>query len=191
VIGEVLVWGREVTLDQAYSRDRVVFRLLKQAGAQLSVFSPRVSAVGDIDAILQRQQPGDLVWVPCFRQRDVADASRFARRHRVPLVFDTLISAYDKQLNERRKFSADSRPAQRLLRWERRLFAQADVLIADTLGHADYFQRVLGVSAERLVVLPVGGRTSRFLSLSRHVRSLPTNGRASCSTDHSSNCTGC
>ncbi len=168
MISEILVWGRGARLEGAYSRDRVVFRLLEQAGVRLDVFSPRVSAFGDVEALLRRRRATDLVWVPCFRQRDVAAASRFARRHRIPLVFDPLISAYDKQVNERCKFAADSRVGQRLLSWERHLFAQADVVIADTVGHADYFQRVLGVAAERLVVLPVGADESVFVQHPPH-----------------------
>jgi glycosyltransferase involved in cell wall biosynthesis len=161
-IRRVLIWGRGARLDGAYSRDRVIYRLLTQLGATLRVFSPIFSFAGDLEAILCVRGDVDLVWVPCFRQRDVLAASRFARRHSIPLVFDPLISAYDKRVNEREKYAETSSAARKLLERERRQFAVADLVVADTTGHADYFHDVLGVPRARLLVLPVGADESVF-----------------------------
>ena len=161
-IRRVLVWGRGARLDGAYSRDRVVYRLLAQLGATLRVFSPGLSALGDLEAALRVHEDVDLVWVPCFRQRDLLAARRFAHRRSIPLVFDPLISAYDKQVNEREKFAEGSAAARKLLARERRQFAGADLVIADTVGHASYFHETLGVPRERLLVLPVGADESLF-----------------------------
>lgn len=162
MLEHILIWARGATLDNAYSRDRVVFRLLQQSGIRLSTFSPSISAIGDIEAMLRRAPLVDAVWVPSFRQRDVAAAARFARRRVIPLIFDPLISAYDKQVNERGKFSADSAAARWLLKRERNRFDRADILIADTQGHADYFAEQLAVPRERIVLLPVGADESIF-----------------------------
>ncbi len=162
MLEHILIWARGATLDNAYSRDRVVYRLLQQSGIRLSTFSPRISAIGDLEALLKRLPKVDAVWVPSFRQRDVAAAARFARRRRIPLIFDPLISAYDKQLNERRKLTSNSSAAEKLLRREREQFSLADIVIADTSGHADYFSEVLGVTPEKLIILPVGADQSIF-----------------------------
>ncbi|HAG74529.1 glycosyltransferase [Thauera sp. WB-2] len=162
MLEKILIWARGATLENAYSRDRVVYRLLRQSGVQLSVFSPAISVIGDIEALIKRLPKADAVWVPSFRQRDIAAASRFARRRGIPLIVDPLISAYDKQVNERRKFPADSTRARKLLAQERGQFSVADIVIADTQGHADYFHEILGVARTKIIVLPVGADESIF-----------------------------
>jgi glycosyltransferase involved in cell wall biosynthesis len=158
-VSTVLWWGR---FDPGYSRNRILRRLLGELGWTVRDFRPRFSAPADVEARLRSIPRPDLVWVPCFRQRDLAAASRWARRQGVPLVFDPLISAYDKQVDERGKLTPRSARAVRLLVRERALFRRADRVLADTPAHADYFADVLGVARERLAVVYVGAEEALF-----------------------------
>lgn len=155
----VLWWGR---FDPDYSRNRVLRKLLPSLGWEIADFHPFFSSLADIEARLRRLGRPDLVWVPCFRQRDLAAASRWARRHGVPLLFDPLISAYDKQVFERKKYPVGSSQARRLHRWEQVLFNGADIVLADTQAHADYFYEEFGVKPDRIKVVYVGAETPLF-----------------------------
>lgn len=167
----VLWWGR---FDPGYARNRILRRLLADMGWRVRDFHPALSAVGDWEARLRGVRKPDLVWVPCFRQRDLAAASRWARAHGVPLLFDPLISAYDKQVDERGKLAPESPRARRLLAWERDLFARADRVLADTPAHADYFARTLGAARDRLAVVYVGAEASVFTPQPLTDRTGPT-----------------
>jgi glycosyltransferase involved in cell wall biosynthesis len=137
-------------------------RCLSDAGYRIVDFRPRISALGHVEAEFRLKTPVSLVWVPCFRQRDLRAARRFSTRRHVPLVFDPLVSAYDKQVFERGKISQDSSRARRLRHWEQQLFALADLVLADTQAHAEFFHDTLGVSEQRIRVVPMSADEAFF-----------------------------
>ena len=155
----VLWWGR---FDSCYSRNRILRQAFFDLGWRVVDFIPKVSRLADWESVLRRIPRPDLVWVPCFRQRDMAAARRWSGKMGVPLVFDPLISAWDKQVFERRKFSSDSWRARALLNWEAGLFRSANLLIADTQPHADFFAETFCVPAPGIRVIPVGAEEPLF-----------------------------
>ncbi|MBV1913975.1 MAG: glycosyltransferase [Pseudomonadales bacterium] len=155
----VLWWGRS---DSLYSRNGIIRHLFLELGWHIIDFAPRISELAGIEATFRNFPEVDLVWVPCFRQKDLAAAARWANKKKIALVFDPLISAYDKQVWERKKFSEQSRQASKLLDWERSLFLSANHVIADTKQHAEFYAESFGVNPEQLHVLPVSAEESLF-----------------------------
>ncbi len=155
----VLWWGR---FDPDYSRNRVLRQQLTQLGWTIRDFRPLVSRFAGMEAALRRIPAPDLVWIPCFRQRDAAAAIAWARARRVPVLFDPLISAWDKQVFERGKFAEDSAEANALLTWEKKLFDGADMVVADTAPHADFFAQRFGLPEDKLAVIGVGAEETLF-----------------------------
>ena len=161
----ILIWGRYGNYGPDYPRNRVIESVLRTQGHQVSRFLPKMSWCADWEYVLRRGVRPDLIWVPCFRQRDLPAAARYAKRNGIPLIFDPLISAYDKQVNERNKFEANSQKGLKLLMHERALFSKADIVIADTAGHAIYFSNTLAVPKSQTYVIAVGAEEELFRSV--------------------------
>jgi glycosyltransferase involved in cell wall biosynthesis len=155
----IVWWGR---FDPEYSRNRILRRLLLEENWRIQDFQPHSRLFAKWEADRSIQGRPDLVWVPCFRQRDFAAARMWSSRRKVPLVFDPLVSAYDKQVYERGKFRPDGWRAERILRWEKTLFQAADRVLADTREHARFFSDTFQLSRDKVFVVPVGAEESLF-----------------------------
>lgn len=164
----ILWWGR---FDPDYSRNRILRAHLAEMGLDIIDFFPKSQAFANLEARLKRVPKTDLVWVPCFRQRDFGAAHKWAKAHKIPLVFDPLISAYDKQVFERKKAVPNSSKAKKLLKWEKTLFQKADVVVADTLSHAQYFQEQFNISEDKTRIVYVGAEETVFNPVSETSRS--------------------
>ncbi len=158
---KVLWWGR---FDADYSRNRILRQLFLSLDWEIVDFLPKIAALGDIEAYIRQIPAVDLVWVPCFRQRDLIAAHRWAKRTKTPLIFDPLISAYDKQICERKKFPKESDQAKKLLKWEQTLFQSADYVVADTEQHAAFYASTMHINSNKVFILPVGAEESLFTS---------------------------
>ncbi|TNE41085.1 MAG: glycosyltransferase [Alphaproteobacteria bacterium] len=155
----VLWWGR---FDPDYSRNRILRKCFLSLGWEVRDFHPRVGPLAGLQAMLQGIEAPDLVWVPAFRQRDIKAATRWARSKGVPIIFDPMISAFDKQVFERQKFPATSRKAMKLLQWEKKRLHAADMVLADTRHHADFFVETFDLPAEATAVVALGAEEGIF-----------------------------
>ncbi len=155
----VLWWGR---FDPEYSRNRILRQFLFDLGYTLYDFRPRISWLGTVEAAVARLPVPDAIWVPAFRQSDFNSARIYADKHNIPLIFDPLISAWDKAVFERKKYSEESWRSKRLLYREQQMFSRADLVLADTELHAQFFIDDLLAAANRTTVIPVGAEEKLF-----------------------------
>ncbi len=155
----LLWWGRS---DPRYSRNQIILGLLADLGWRVDFFHPLASPLGKVQALFQRPKVPDLVWVPCFRQRDMNSALYWARQWKCPLVFDPLISAYQKEVHERGKWHENHKKAQQIRRWEAGLFRRADVVIADTHAHARFYIDTFRIDPRKVFVVHVGADDQLF-----------------------------
>ena len=166
----VLWWGR---FNEGYSRNRILRSVLRDKGWDLVDFRPSLSVVGDVQSLLKNLPKPDLIWVPCFRQRDFYAAKRYARLMKIPVLFDPLISSYDKRVFENRKLSEGGFRAERLRRWERGMFRSSSIILADTDEHARFFVEELGADPLRIFTVPVGAEEELFNQQSAGIPSDP------------------
>ncbi|MBN2683716.1 MAG: glycosyltransferase [Pontiellaceae bacterium] len=163
-------WGRS---DPAYSRNAIMIQALEALGWTISYFRPHISATAHIEALFRLRKCPGAVWVPAFRQRDFFGARRFARLMDIPVIFDPLISAYDKRVLEFKKLEVNTPKARKLLQRERAMFSSADLILADTTAHKTFFEEQLNTSPERCFVVPVGADESIFTPQASHPLGRP------------------
>ena len=159
----VLWWGR---FDPGYSRNRVYAALFKELGWEVDYFFVKLfPKFGDVEAFfrgLWRRPKPDLVWVPVARQRDVLAACRWAHARGVKVVFDPMISAWDKKVLEQRKWKAEEPRARKLLVREIKMMNAPDLVTWDPSCHVDFCAEYLKVPREKLRVLLTGTDESVF-----------------------------
>ena len=153
----VLFWGR---FDHGYSKTRVNAAAFRALGWEVDYFDVKwCCRLGDVEAFfrgLDRRPKPDLVLVPVCRQRDVAAACRWAHKRGIKVLFDPMISAWDKKVLEQKKWKAEERRAKRLLAWEKKLMAMPDFITWDTSCHVDFAAEYLDVPREKMTPLFTG-----------------------------------
>ena len=160
---KVLFWGR---FDPGYSRNRVYAALFRELGWEVDYFFVKwFPKFGDLEAVVRglgRKPLPDLVWVPVCRQRDILAACRWAHRRGVKVLFDPMISAWDKKVLEQMKWKAEESRAKKLHAHETVLMNAPDMVTWDTSGHLEFCAKQFGVPREKLRVLLTGTAVMLF-----------------------------
>jgi len=108
--------------------------------------------------LLAKRPQGDALIVGYPGHFDLPAARRAARGR--PVVFNPLLSLADTIVSDRGRFRAGSPAARTLATIDRRAFATADVVVADTEAHAEYLKELAG--HDRFEVCFVGAEDRLF-----------------------------
>jgi glycosyltransferase involved in cell wall biosynthesis len=109
----------------------------------------------------------DVIYIPPFRHADVSFIRRLTKK---PLIFDPLISKYlTKAVDYGHWYKA---PFKYGLDWVP--FHKADLLLADTQAHLDYFKRKFGLRKKQTAVLRIGVDTNHFAPKADYVEKSNT-----------------
>jgi glycosyltransferase involved in cell wall biosynthesis len=123
---------------------------------------------------LRMRYASEVIFVPDFRHKDVPLAWALARCPRRTLVFDPLVSRYETRALDREDILPGSAQARHNRNIDRMSMGLADLVLADTAAHADYYSREFSIRPAKLKVLPVGFDEDRF------AQSPPAPGGANC-----------
>lgn len=154
--------------DEHYPRNRVLRRGLWEMGIPMSScrVSRRLKVAARYPALAARylgmERPFDVVLVPEFRHKDVPLAALLAQLGGKLLVFDPLVSRFDTRVRDRgdaRDGSFQAWHNRNIDSWSMSL---ADLVLADTRAHADYYRREFAPPDAAVRVLPVGYNDAIF-----------------------------
>jgi glycosyltransferase involved in cell wall biosynthesis len=165
------------TYDRTYPRNAQVITCLRRAGVNVvevhaSVWEGRhetwnagvatalrLAAAETRLALRPRRLPADVdaMIVGYPGHVDMPLARRAARDR--PLVFNPLVSLADTLISDRGRFGPRSLPARLLERLDRVAFSRADVVVADTEAHAEFFR---GLTTAPVEVCFVGAEERLF-----------------------------
>ena len=157
----VLVTGRYET---DYNRTLILLAGLRSIGVRVIEYPFLKKTRETYIKLRERAQHVDFVFMPSFTHLDV----RFVRRATTkPLVFDPLVSRYMTKVYDYKRVSRYSPRALKNYLKDLVSMRTADIVIADTEQHRQYFHNVIKIQEEKIKIIPVGVDTNLFFPMSK------------------------
>ncbi len=154
--------------DPDYPRNRVIKRGLEELGVDVveCVANRKLKVIRRYHSLWNSfkqldYDSFDVVFVPEFRHKDMPLARWLARRTNKPVIFDPLVSRYDTRVHDRADAREGTLQAWHNRNLDRMAMRLADLVLADTPEHEEYFAQFVS-SQQRMAVLPVGYDESVF-----------------------------
>jgi glycosyltransferase involved in cell wall biosynthesis len=144
--------------DPGYSRNRIMGKALRRAGASVSVITDRrryLRRTPRLAGELLRQR-ADLVLVGFPGHADVAVARLAGLWHGAPVLFDAFVSLYETEEDRREKPGLTSARARSFALEDQFACRLATRILLDTDTHVSYFEEHFGIDRKRLRRVWVG-----------------------------------
>ncbi len=144
--------------DPTYSRNRIMAKALRRAGATVLTVSDRrpfARRTPHLARLLRGRRP-DAFLVGFPGQGDVPLARLAGLRQRTPVLFDAFVSLYESAVEDRDLYAPRSLQARRFAVEDRLACSLAHRVIVDTDAHLGYFAERVAANRERLRRVWVG-----------------------------------
>jgi glycosyltransferase involved in cell wall biosynthesis len=145
--------------DPDYPRNAVIRKGLGKNGAAVAECRvwPRKKFWARYPLLAARfRRSTDILFVPEFCQKDVPLAAFLARLWKKKVVFDPLVSRFETKIVDWGWKPAGSPAARWNHRIDRTAFSKADLVLADTSAHKEYYCAEYGLDPAKVEVLPIG-----------------------------------
>jgi glycosyltransferase involved in cell wall biosynthesis len=139
--------------DPTYNRTSVILAGLRQLGVDFVERPLKKVRNTDLRA-LRSEVSCDVIFLPSFTHKSVRKIRKAFPD--TPLVFDPLISRYLTKVHDYKNIKWYSPHALTTYLSDVRIFNSADIILADTQAHADYYRDHLRVPEKKLRIVPVG-----------------------------------
>lgn len=160
-----------------YSRNNIIKKGLRENGI-------RVLDCGSRDNILLRSfilfykffrihRDVDVIFVSEMSHASMPCAKMLSIIFGKKIIFDPLISAYDTIVEDRKLLKKGSVLSKIIFLLDKICLKMADVVIADTKEHAEYFSSRLGIRSNKIRVVPVGADTDYYYPSPKESQTTP------------------
>lgn len=145
--------------DPEYPRSAVIRKGLRANGAEVREcrVSPRLKVWARYPLLAGKfRRDSGILFVPEFRQKDVPLAALLGRLRGAKVIFDPLAARFETKIGDWKRKPADSPEAWWNRRIDRAAFGLADLVLADTAAHKEYYCVEYGVPEGKVEVVPLG-----------------------------------
>ncbi len=121
-------------------------------------------------AFKKQADASDAIYLPSFTHGDVSFIKKISNQ---ALVFDPLISKYLTKVFDYKEISRFSPRALKNFYKDKRAMSRADLVLADTAVHADYFSKTFNIPSSKFKVVPVGYPSQYFYPIPKEKEEEP------------------